>query len=243
MVVVVTVRDLAGHLGASGEDDAGLWGPFVRYRTVNDSDSDCLMDWRADVVMWTAAGDEVLVGFVDFLTVQSDSRDGDEMFYLLDSVSESAAAFAPFFRGAWLDPDVEETLGAGAVEYVVLVTYVFIESAVRGSRLGAWAITELAHRMMPAHTGLLLMLASMPVPAEAEPSEFERKRAARLVQYWCSAGLNPVEGYPGFLSAAAAFTQLPDAREGFSDVRDLRKAVTVADLADGEIDSGSLDIE
>lgn len=241
--MVVTVRDLAGHLGADGDDTAELWGPFVRYRTVNDTDSDCLMDWRADVVMWTAAGDEVLVGFVEFLTVQSDSRDGNEMFYLLDSVSESAAGFAPFFQGTWLDPDVEETLGAGAVEYVVLVTYVFIESAMRGSRLGAWAISELAHRMMPAHTGLLLMLASMPMPAQMKLSEFERKRAARLAQYWCSAGLKPVEGHPGFLSASSAFTQLPDAREAFSDVRDLRKAVTAADLADGEIDSCSMDIE
>lgn len=241
--MVVTVRDLASHLGADGDDTAELWGPFVRYRTVNDTDSDCLMDWRADVVMWTAAGDEVLVGFVEFLTVQSDSRDADEMFYLLDSVSESAAAFAPFFQGTWLHPDVEETLGAGAVEYVVLVTYVFIESAVRGSRLGAWAISELAHRMMPAHTGLLLMLASMPMSAQVKLSEFECKRAARLAQYWCSAGLKPVEGHPGFLSASSAFTQLPDAREGFSDVRDLRKAVTAADLADGEIDSCSMDIE
>lgn len=239
--MVVTVRDLAGHLGASGDDTAELWGPFVRYRTVNDTDSDCLMDWRADVVMWTAAGDEVLVGFVEFLTVQSDG--GDEMFYLLDSVSESAAAFAPFFHGTWLDPDVEETLGAGAVEYVVLVTYVFLESAVRGSRLGAWAISELAHRMMPAHTGLLLMLASMPTPPGVELSEFERKRAARLARYWCSAGLKPVEGRRGFLAAASAYTHLPDAREGFSDVRDLRRAVTVVELADGEIDSASLDIQ
>jgi hypothetical protein len=155
--VVVTLRALAEAIGAEAEDTE-LWGPFIRFRTVNETDSDCCLDWRADIVVWTSAGDEVLVGFVDFLTLKADSREDDEMSYLLDSVSESAATFSPFFQGRWLDPDVEESLGAGHVEYVVLVTYVFVESPLRSTsgrmgRLGGRAPDAAGAHRIAAHGG------------------------------------------------------------------------------------------
>lgn len=243
-----TLRAFGESLGGdpdTGDPDTELWGPFIRYRTLNESESDGCLDWRADIVMWTSDGVEVLVGFVDFLTLQADNRDGGEMLYLLDSVSESAAAFSRFFDGGWLDPDVEETLGAGTVEYVVIVTYVFVESVVRGARLGAWAVSELAHRMMPSHTGLLLMPAALSTVAadEGPVSPFDRKRDARLAQYWCSAGLSEVDGHAGFLAASPAYTHLPDAREAFTGIRDLRFSLTVAELRAGELDPQTLDIE
>jgi hypothetical protein len=243
--VVVTLRALAESLDGEAGDDTELWGPFIRYWTLNESESDGCLDWRADIVMWTSAGDEVLVCFADFLTLKSDNRDGGEMLYILDSISESAASFSPFFDGSWLDPDIEETLGAGHVEYIVIVTYVFVESPLRGACLGAWAVSELAHRMLPSHTGLLLMPGALStVAADRKPvSVFERKRDARMSQYWCSAGLSEVNGHPGFLAASPAFTHLPEAREAFTGIRDLRFSLTVAELRSGEIDPWSLDID
>lgn len=245
--MVLTLRALAESLGAADDGiDPELRGPFVRYRSVNEADFDSCMDWRADIVMWTSDGDEVMAGFVDFLMLQADSLpEGDSMLYLLDSISEDAAAFSRFFEGGWLKTDIEGTLSAGHVEYVMILTYAFVETPLRGMQLGAWAISEVAHRMLPAHTGLLLMAASASTvaPAETEVSKFRRKRDARLRQYWCSAGLSEIDGHPGFLAGSPAFKTLGEAREALRGIGDVRRTLTTVEMLSGEIDASTLDIE
>ncbi|MCF6389781.1 hypothetical protein L2K20_22635 [Mycobacterium sp. MBM] len=245
--MVLTLRALAEVLGPDEDGvDPELGRPFIRYRSINEADSDSCMDWRADIVMWTSEGDEVLAGFVDFLTLKADSLpEGDSMLYLLDSISEEAASFSRFFEGGWVGPEIEDTVSAGHVEYIVILTYVFVESPLRGMQLGVWAISEVAHRMLPAHTGLLLMATSTSTvaPGETEVSKFQRKREARLGQYWCSAGLSQIDGHPGFLAGSPAFKTLGEAREALRGIGDVRRTLTTAELLSGEIDASTLDIE
>lgn len=243
---MLTLRTLGKTVGSEGRGvDLELRCPFLRYRSVNEAESDSCMDWRADIVMWTAEGDEVLAGFVDFLTLKSDSLpEGDSMSYLLDSISEEAASFSRFFEGGWVEPELEDTVGAGHVEYIVILTNVFIESPLRGLQLGAWAISEVAHRMLPAHTGLLLMAVSPSTIGgdESDLAAFQRKRDARLGRYWCSAGLSELDGHPGFLAGSPAFKILGEAREALRDIADVRCTLATAELLSGEIDARTLRI-
>lgn len=211
-----TLLELAGDI----DPDAAvtLMFPTVRFRSVNESQVERCMDWRADIVMLADTGHEdVLVGYVDFLVARSTETQDISYAEVLDSFSTDAERFSILFAHHWLRPDIEEQFDVAA-DYAVLALEIYIEPLLRGHQVGPWTLAEIAHHMLPSHTGLIV------VPDGGEDGEttvamtdFERRRGTHRARHWTDAGLVPLRSCPEFLCGSAAYTRMDTARQALAD--------------------------
>jgi len=212
----LTLLELADDLDPDAE--VTLMFPTVRFRSVNASQFDRCMDWRADIVMLADTGhDDVLVGYVDFLVARSAETSGESYAVILDSFSSDAERFSILFAHGWLRPDIEEQFDVCA-DYVVLALEIYVEPLLRGHQIGPWALAEVAHHMLPSHTGLIVVRAGgEDGETTVAMTDFERRRGTHRARHWTDAGLVPLQSCPDFLCGSAAYTYMDTARQALGD--------------------------
>lgn len=194
----------------------------------------CCLDWRAEIrlgVMESHVGDpDVVVGHVDFLVLQLGHEPAD---LVLAEFSEEARRFADLFDGSWLASDVEEEgcfAAAASIDVVMIVLDVVVDESARGHQLGAWAVSEAVGTMLPTSAGLAVMFPHWDAEFDGDISMGKVEAVERLNRYWQRVGLVPVDGHPGFLGQATAFTYLDDARRDLAAVRESAFHVPVDSL-------------
>jgi GNAT superfamily N-acetyltransferase len=210
------------------ESRAGrVYAPTVRYRSLNNSEIDAAMDWRADLEFALEGGEwpshDLLAGRIDFLTIRLHEYN---VFDILDQFSDAAVAFAELFEAGHLLPEFDEDLVSYDTALILLDVYV--APPFRGRRLGVWMACEVIARMAPSiHT----IVFAHPYPRTEGPfEEVDSVGRRKLQRYGQLTGMSPVDGHPRFLSGSPAFTGLGEARHEFYDVRDIE--FTDLDLTD-----------
>lgn len=211
-----TLLELADDLDPAAE--VTLMFPTVRFRSQNESSIDRCLDWRADIVMLADTGhDDVLAGYVDFLVARRAETPGVSYAEILDSFSSDAERFSILFGYDWLRPDIEEQFDVCA-DYAVLALEIYVEPLLRGHQIGPWALAEVAHHMLPSHTGLIVVPAGgEDGESTVEVTEFERRRGTHRARHWSDAGLVPLLSCPEFLCGSAAYTHMDTARQALAD--------------------------
>jgi hypothetical protein len=204
-----------------------LFAPRVRYASVNDSEFDPCMDWRAE--MWLGhldlAGEpDVRGGYADFLTIRLGEHPIAEM---LDALSQDAENFAALFDGSDVAASVREQFPEPVNTVLILLT-VFIATPLRGHHLGAWLAAEVIARMgSPSDTLVVLY----PHPAGPTPDDISPLQAIdTLNRYWRTTGLVPIEEHPAFFGQSSAYTALPAARSAVGYVADVQIPVDTTDI-------------
>lgn len=195
-----------------------VYAPTVRYRSLNNSEIDAAMDWRADLEFAIDGGDwpygDLIAARINFLTVRLHEYN---VFDILDQFSDAAVAFAELFEGGHLLPEFDDDL----VTYgdALILLDVFVAQPFRGRRLGAWMTCEVIARMASSiHT----IVFAHPYPRSEGPfEEMESVGRRKLLRYGQLAGLAPVDGHPRFLSGSPAFTGLGEARHELFGLRDV----------------------
>ena len=229
----VTLHELAKFIADTGADSATLVAPTVRYTSTNLSEYPALMDWHAEMSLGPLdeLGDEssVVGGWVEFLTL----RLGDgSVPNMLDSISGEAEYFAGLFDGSWLADEVAQQFVATPIDSVVVVLDLFVAEALRGHRLGAWMVADLAYRMLPSTTGLVVLSPWWP-DSENEITTAEIFALRKLTNYWRQVGLEPLTAHPAILGQSTAYNALPDARVQLASAADAAIGVTVDALVAG----------
>ncbi len=226
--MALTLLELADDLDPAAE--ATLMFPTVRFRSHTQGAIDRCLDWRADIVMLSDSGHDVLVGYVDFLVARSAETPGVSFAEILDSYSSDTEHFSILFAHDWLRPDIEEQFDVSA-DYAVLALKIYVEPLMRGHQIGPWALAEVAHHMLPSHTGLII------VPAGGEDGEstvemtdFERRRGTHRARHWTDAGLVPLQSSPEFLCGSAAYTHMDTARQALADTAAATFALSAATI-------------
>jgi GNAT superfamily N-acetyltransferase len=148
------------------------------------------MDWHAEMTLGPLdeLGDHsssVIGGWVEFLTIRLGEGSVPNM---LDSVSGEADYFAGLFDNEWLADAVAQQFGATSIDFVVIVLDLFVAEALRGHQLGAWMVADLAHRLMPSTSGLIL-LSPWWSDSENEITTAEIFALEKLTSYWTQAGI------------------------------------------------------
>ena len=195
-----------------------VYAPSVRYRSLNNSEIDAAMDWRAELGVELEGGDwpsgDLIAGRVNFLTIRLHEFN---VFDILDQFSDAAVAFADLFEGGHLLSEFDDDLIAYDTALILLDVYV--APPFRGRRLGAWMTCELIARMAPSiHT----IVFAHPYPRSEGPfEEVESVGRRKLLRYGQLTGLAPVDGHPRFLCGSPAFTGLDEARHKLVDLRDV----------------------
>ncbi|GAT07740.1 hypothetical protein H7I77_09690 [Mycolicibacterium novocastrense] len=220
-------RDLDAYTPATNEGDTlEFVAPRLHYASQDSNRQlSCCLDWRADVQLAVAeahaTAPDISVGYVDFLILQLGQQPAAQV---LDEYP-GAARFGQLFDGEWLAPDIDEQgpfAAAGSIDVVLIVVDVCIDSAARGHNIGAWAVSEVIATMLPTSAGMAVM--------SPDVSRSTAETVERVNRYWRLAGLQPIDGHPGFLGQATAFTHLDAARRALADVRDTTFRVPVAEL-------------
>lgn len=230
----ITLHDLAKIVADTGADSATLIAPTVRYTTTNASEYPALMDWHAELTLGPLdeLGDHaasVIGGWVEFLTVRLGEGSVPNM---LDSISGEAEYVAGLFDDQWLADEVAQQFDATSIDSVVVVLDLFVAEALRGHRLGAWMVADLAYRMIPSTSGLVL-LSPWLSDSENEITTAEIFALEKLTKYWSRAGLEPLTAHPAILGQSTAYNALFDARAQLATVDDTAITVTVDALTGG----------
>ncbi len=189
----VTLHELAVDLGRQGREAVTLSMPELFYRSINASERGPCLDWCGEVLLTDLASDDsapVRGGAVEFLTI----RLGEEpVASVLDSYSSAAEHFAGLFDGCRLADDVQEQFDAMVVNDALIVLDVFVAEPLRGRRVAAWAVSEIAYRMLPAINGIVLLAPGLGVEGGNDIG------MRKLTRYWRRTGLHPDRGLTGVL--------------------------------------------
>ena len=113
-----------------------------------------------------------MAGFVDFLVLRLGE---DPVAEVLELYGDKAAAFTELFEGAWLAPDLDESdaiAGRMPIGTVLLILDAQLAGPVLPyGRLRPWAVSEVAHTMLPTTAGIVAMQA---IPSS--PGNVPRRR-------------------------------------------------------------------
>ncbi|QIV79667.1 hypothetical protein [Mycolicibacterium frederiksbergense] len=122
--------------------------------------------------------------------------------------------FAPLFDDYRIGPELAQQF-SDTVEAVMFVLWIVIDPALRGHRLGAWALCQAIETMMPTSNGLILMHPHWDAEADAAPSVEQLESVERLNRYWMTTGLVPLRDRPQFLAQHANRHALQTAIEAY----------------------------
>lgn len=176
----------------------------------------CCRDWRAEIRMSALDADadspDIVVGTVNFLILRLGHEPVAEV---LELFGEQAAAFAELFDDEWLAPDLDEhdDFTAGMpIGAALLILDATVDDRLPAD-LRPWAVSEVAHTMLPTTSGLVAMTSTQPTTSHLVSVD-------RLDRDWLRVGCAPVPGHPRFLARATAYTFLDDARAQLAAVRE-----------------------
>lgn len=220
------IRDRARHV-TNGTDTSSLieFGvPRMHYESQDTFSGtvSCCLDWRAEIHLSALdahpEAPDVVAGFVEFLVLQLGEQPVAE---LLDLYGPKAAAFTELFEGPWLAPDLDEAedfADGMPIHAVLLVLDAAADPSLepRG-RLRPWAVSQVAHTMLPTTAGVVAMHAvpsATPVPGGGRLVD-----ANRLDPDGPRVGCVSIPGHPRFFGRATLFTYLDDARANLDAVR------------------------
>lgn len=211
-----------GVAAADMDGTVVLFSPKVRFTSTNESQFDARMDWRAELELGYFGGrhdgavdlgdtPDVYGGYAEFLQIRLGEHD---VWDLLDSLSQDAEMFGHLFDGDevgdWAEDDFEHAMPP--VNSVLIVTAVYVATALRGNSIGAWLVAEVIARMASATDTLILMYPHPLGHSADDVSDLEA--VEKLTRYWQRVGLNPIDSHPGFLAQSTAFATLRERRAG-----------------------------
>ena len=204
---------LPAHLCRRDGVDFGVAQMHYESQDTWSTGSSCL-DWRAEIHLASldahGHAPSVMTGFVDFLVLRLGE---DPVAEVLELYGDKAAAFTELFEGAWLAPDLDES-DAFAGGMPIGTALLILDAQLAGpvlpfGRLRPWAVSEVAHTMLPTTAGIVAMQAisgTAPRRRLVSAELIDRGRA--------SVGCIPVPGHSSFFGQATAYTYLDDARAG-----------------------------
>ncbi|MDA0251779.1 MAG: hypothetical protein O3B27_05330 [Actinomycetota bacterium] len=188
--------------------------PALSFESEPTSGDDVLgMFWRAYLMLQDADGlvgdPSIMVGQVDFILVPAGSAFASDQLRL-------TAALRPWqvdrFAGLFPGPDVDSGVDPwGTVELVLGIVDVVVDSALRGNKLGLWAVAQTVATMLPFSSGLVAMYPHWEAEANTAVSVEAAERVERFNRYWANAGLHPLPGHPQILGALTASSTLSEA--------------------------------
>lgn len=217
------IRDRACEIAGTTDSRSVLefGAPRMHYESADSWSSlaGC-MEWLAelrlsDLDAHSCAG-EVAVGLVAFLILRAGYESPREVLPLY---RDRAVTFAELFDDEWLDPELDESddFTAGMpISTVLVVLDVTMDARVPPeSALGAWAIAETVHTMLPTTSGLVVMSA---LPAATQPTR--RLLSTDQVDPDCArVGCMSVPGHPRFFGQATAYVYLEESRAALAHVQ------------------------
>lgn len=223
-----------------------MFGPSLHIETVDNAfGSPGTLLWRADVALThtdSRMGDpDVRVGQVDFVMART-GVDGlaEELLDRSKFHGLRTDRFAPLFDDYRIGLELSQQF-SDPVEVVMFVLWVVIDPALRGHRLGAWAVCQAIETMMPTSNGLILMHPHWDAEWEADPSVEQLESVERLNRYWMTAGVVPLQDRPQFLGQHANRHALQTAIESYQRrfyEDDLTMSTPIAPIRQ-RIDNGS----
>lgn len=188
--------------------DIEMFGPSLHIETVDNAyRRPGTLLWRADVDVThldSRMGDpDIRVGQIDFVMART-GVDGlaDELLNREKFHGLRTDRFAPLFDDHRIGPELAQQF-SDTVEAVMFVLWVVIDPALRGHRLGAWALCQAIETMMPTSNGLILMHPHWDAEADAAPSVEQLESVERLNRYWMTTGLVPLQDRPQFMAQHA----------------------------------------
>lgn len=211
-----------GFLRTSEDAVVPLAAPILAFSGAAVSEFDEMTVWRGNVEMTDSEdGSDVVCGYVEFLILKMGAESVPEM---LDSWSQSAVTFAGLFDGNEVAAEVSAQFDGELFNRVVIITHVFVAEPVRGHNLGAWAVSEVAERMVSPSDTLVLLYPFWIVDRSGDFEELAAVEA--LTKYWGRCGLVPIDVHPQFLGQSTSYNDLPKARSALAEIRDLRLAIS-----------------
>lgn len=200
--------------------DVEMFGPSLHVETVDNAFGRPRTQlWRADVDVThldSRMGDpDIRVGEVHFVTART-GVDGlaSELLEREKFHGLRTDRFAPLFDDYRIGPELAEQF-SDTVEAVMFVLWIIIDPALRGHRLGAWALCQAIETMMPTSNGLILLHPHWDAEADAAPSVEQLESVERLNSYWMTAGLVPLQDRPQFLAQHASRHVLQSAIQAY----------------------------
>lgn len=200
-----------------------MFSPALHLQTADSVFDSRTVLWRADITMThldSRMGDpDVVVGQVHFVLART-GTDGlaQELLDREQFHNLRTDRFAPLFDDHHIGAELAQQF-SDPVEVVMLVLWIVIDPALRGHRIGAWALCQAIDTMIPTSNGLILMHPHWDAEADHAPSVEQLEKVERLNQYWMTAGLVPLESAPQFLgqhaNRLALETALHDYRQRF----------------------------
>lgn len=182
----------------------------------------CCLDWRAEIHLSALdalpQAPDVVAGFVDFLVVQPGEEPIPEV---LELYGRTAAAFAELFEGAGIAPDLDEAddfADGIPISAALLILHAELDPQfAHHGPLRPWAVSQIAHTMLPTTAGVVIMSAFAP----SAPGGSARRLvdASHLDRDWPTVGCTPIPRHPGFVGQATAYTYLDDARSALAAIR------------------------
>lgn len=184
-----------------------MFGPALHLETADTVYDSRTVLWRADLTMThldSRMGDpDVVVGQLHFVMARTgieglaqELLDREKFHHLRTD------RFAALFDDHRIGPQLAQQF-RDPVEIVMLVLWIVIDPALRGHRLGAWALCQAIDTMIPTSNGLILMHPHWDAEADPAPSVGQLQMVEHLNQYWMTAGLVPLEAGPQFLGQHA----------------------------------------
>lgn len=197
-----------------------LLAPALAFESESTCGADRLgMFWRAYLMLEDADGlvgdPSVLVGQVDFITVPTGYEfTSDDLHATATLRPWQVDRFAGLFDGSGLDFRVDPS---GTVELVLGIVDVVVDEALRGHRLGLWAVAQTVATMLPVSVGLVAIYPHWEAEADTAVSVEGAERVERFNSYWANAGLHPLPGHPQILGALTNGETLDGAYAGIHE--------------------------
>lgn len=213
-------RSRDGHIGAV---EFGV--PRMHYESLDtwSGTVTCCLDWRAELCLSPLdapdSAPDVVAGYVDFLILR---LGGQPIAEVLELYGPLAAAFTDLFDGAWLADGLDENddfTGGMPIGTVLLILHAELNAAIgHHDQLRPWAVSEVAHTMLPTTAGVVAM-STLPT---VSPKELHRGlfAADRVDPHWPQVGCISIPGRPRYAGRATAYRYLDDARAALSAIRE-----------------------
>ncbi|CAN5624596.1 hypothetical protein BH09ACT8_BH09ACT8_51100 [soil metagenome] len=197
-----------------------MFGPSLHIETADNAfGRPGTLLWRADIDVThldSRMGDpDIRVGQIDFVMART-GVDGlaDELLDREKFHRLRTDRFAPLFDDHRIGPELAQQF-SDPVEVVMLVLWGVVDPALRGHRLGAWALCQAIETMMPTSNGLILMHPHWDAEADPAPTVEQLETVDRLNRYWETTGLVPLQDRPQFLAQHANRYALQTAIEAY----------------------------
>lgn len=185
-----------------------MFGPSLHIETVDNAfGRPGTLLWRADIDVThtdSRMGDpDIRVGQIDFVMARTGVEGlADDLLDRSKFHGLRTDRFAPLLDDHRIGPELAQQF-SDPVEVVMFVLWGVIDPALRGHRLGAWALCQAIETMMPTSNGLILVHPHWDAEWEADPSVEQLESVDRLNRYLMTAGLVALQDRPQFLAQHA----------------------------------------